>query len=250
MEQPDEGVVLTIVCDNRSRKPGVEASWGFSCLLRGLEKTILFDTGGEGPILMGNMSELGIDPGEIDSVALSHAHWDHTGGLGDFLAASSDVDVYVLESFPGSISDLAARAGARIRVVTGPTEICPGAVLTGELGAAGGMTEQGLVVRTDSGRALITGCAHPGVAGMAARASEIAGGQMTLVLGGFHLLKSSESSIRSVIEELVEQGVRLAAPCHCTGEAAIEIFRSAYGDGFLDCRAGTVVDLTALLRDV
>ena len=85
---------------------------------------------------------------------------------------------------------------------------------------------------------------------MAARASEIAGGQMSLVLGGFHLLKSSESSIRSVIEELVEQGVRLAAPCHCTGEAAIEIFRSAYGDDFLDCRAGTVVDLTALLRDV
>lgn len=74
----------------------------FSCLIEGLDKTILFDTGGNGDILLANMQRLGLDPEDVDAVVLSHIDADHTGGLGAFLARNPDVTVYMPESLPAS----------------------------------------------------------------------------------------------------------------------------------------------------
>jgi len=76
---------MRILFDNNPYEKGLEVSWGFSCLIKGAEKTILFDTGGDGSILMANIEKMGIDPSEIDLVVLSHDHLDHTGGLSAFL---------------------------------------------------------------------------------------------------------------------------------------------------------------------
>jgi len=43
---------ITILFDNNQFDPRLKTVWGFSCLLRGLEKTIIFDTGGDGSILL------------------------------------------------------------------------------------------------------------------------------------------------------------------------------------------------------
>lgn len=42
-------------------------------------RTLLFDTGPYAyrPILQGRLKKLGVDPGEVDTVVLSHVHWDH-----------------------------------------------------------------------------------------------------------------------------------------------------------------------------
>ncbi|UCD83135.1 MAG: MBL fold metallo-hydrolase [Desulfobacterales bacterium] len=53
-------------------KAGLTTSWGFACVIKGAEKTILFDTGGSSAVLLGNMQRLGIDPKEIDMLVLSH----------------------------------------------------------------------------------------------------------------------------------------------------------------------------------
>ena len=55
---------ITVSYDNNSYKGGLTTAWGFSCVIRGTEKTILFDTGGDGSILLTNMKELGINPKE------------------------------------------------------------------------------------------------------------------------------------------------------------------------------------------
>jgi len=44
--QDVQSVSLTILCDNYVHDPSFQAEWGFSCLVTGLEKTILFDVGG------------------------------------------------------------------------------------------------------------------------------------------------------------------------------------------------------------
>lgn len=58
---------------------------GFSALVRvtqgGRERTILFDTGVSPNGMAENMRRLGIDPGEIEVVVLSHGHWDHVTGI-------------------------------------------------------------------------------------------------------------------------------------------------------------------------
>jgi len=62
------GVTITILYDNN---PGdsderLETAWGFSCLVEGLEKTILFDTGGDSAMLLRNMRTLGLDPMRVN----------------------------------------------------------------------------------------------------------------------------------------------------------------------------------------
>jgi len=50
---------VSIVYDNNAFGENLKADWGFSCLIRGLEKSILFDTGTNGKILLSNMEKLG-----------------------------------------------------------------------------------------------------------------------------------------------------------------------------------------------
>ena len=77
-------IKVTILYDNYIHTEGTKSDWGYSCLIEGTEKTILFDTGTKGDILMYNMRQLNIDPKKVDLVVISHEHGDHTGGLPAF----------------------------------------------------------------------------------------------------------------------------------------------------------------------
>lgn len=55
--------------------------WGFAALVEADGHTILFDTGMRPNTVLQNAEELGIDLSTIDTVILSHNHFDHTGGL-------------------------------------------------------------------------------------------------------------------------------------------------------------------------
>ena len=58
---------------------------GFSALVRvttgGRERTILFDTGVSPTGAVENMRRLEILPGDIETIVLSHGHWDHVAGM-------------------------------------------------------------------------------------------------------------------------------------------------------------------------
>jgi 7,8-dihydropterin-6-yl-methyl-4-(beta-D-ribofuranosyl)aminobenzene 5'-phosphate synthase len=47
----------------------------------GVRHTLLFDTGPEGAIFMRNCTNLGLRLGEVESIAVSHGHWDHMAAL-------------------------------------------------------------------------------------------------------------------------------------------------------------------------
>ncbi len=49
--------------------------------LGGEKRTLLFDAGPEGAIFLRNANILGVDFGAVETVVLSHGHWDHAGGL-------------------------------------------------------------------------------------------------------------------------------------------------------------------------
>ena len=56
---------LTIVYDNNEYDPCLETKWGFSCLIEGFEKAVLFDTGGDGATLVSNMMAVFTWPWQI-----------------------------------------------------------------------------------------------------------------------------------------------------------------------------------------
>jgi len=228
---------LTIVYDNNDYDRRLETKWGFSCLAEGLEKTILFDTGGDSATLLRNMRELNIDPAEIDAVVLSHIHGDHVGGLSGFLEENSDVIVYLPHSFPESFRDRVRTLGAEVDQVSEPSQLFAGVYTTGELG--NGIKEQSLVVTTSKGLVIVTGCAHPGVVNIVRKARDIvAEDAVYLVIGGFHLVGTSTSQIESVIEEFRQLGVRKVAPCHCSGDETRRLFRQEYGEDYIESGVG------------
>jgi 7,8-dihydropterin-6-yl-methyl-4-(beta-D-ribofuranosyl)aminobenzene 5'-phosphate synthase len=234
-------ITLNIVYNNVAFDKKLTLSWGMACVIEGMEKVILFDTGGDGDILLANMKSMGIDPEDIDAVVLSHIHGDHTGGLASFLAANSDVTLYVPSSFPEDFKGRVKAKSARVIEVSASVEICDRVYTTGELGI--GIKEQALVIKTEGGLVMVTGCAHPGVVHMVKRALELFDSDMYLVTGGFHLGSASENEIKKIITELKNYGVKKVGPSHCTGERAIKRFKEAWGKTFVDAGCGAVIKI-------
>jgi 7,8-dihydropterin-6-yl-methyl-4-(beta-D-ribofuranosyl)aminobenzene 5'-phosphate synthase len=242
VEQAEQGQLqLHVVFNNVPCKPGLETGWGFSCLITGLDKTVLFDTGSNGDILLANMQRLGLDPEGVDAIVLSHIHSDHTGGLEDFLLRNPDVTVYMPASFPASFQWEIKRLGAATETISAPGKLLDSVYSTGEMGRA--TREQALIVDTTAGLVLITGCAHPDVAAMAEQAQSYLGKNIYLLLGGFHLRGSSDAHILATIQRLKALGIRKVAPSHCTGDTAIRMFRAEWAGDFIEGGLGAVIEV-------
>ena len=243
--QKSEEASMTILYDNNCFDPRLKTAWGFSCVVRGLEKTILFDTGGDGYTLLGNMRQLGVEPTEVDMVVLSHIHGDHTGGLERFLEKNSRVVVFLPASFPETFKKAVESLGAHVEGVFEPRELFPGAYTTGEIGD--GIREQALALETASGLVVITGCAHPGIVRMVRKAREITDEEKVyLVVGGFHLGGEPPSRIESIAEELRRLSVQKVAPCHCSGDGTRKRFKEKFGPDYLDSGVGKRIDFPSL----
>jgi len=233
---------LIIVYDNNPFDNRLHTSWGFSCLIRLPQKTVLLDTGGGSSILLHNMRQLQIDPREVDAVVLSHIHGDHVGGLSGFLEQNSAVTVYLPQSFPQSFKDKVKSLGAKVGEVYEARELFTGIHTTGELG--NGTKEQSLVVATSKGLVIITGCAHPGVVNIVRVAKDIVpDDRVYLVMGGFHLSGASSTQIESIIKEFSHLSVENVAPCHCSGDETRRLFKERYGEGYIESGAGKRVPL-------
>lgn len=236
---PISTISITITFDNNPYTPGLKTAWGFSCLIEGAEKTILFDTGGNGSSLLENMNELGIDPQKIDIVVLSHIHGDHVGGLKGFLDKNEQVIVYLPRSFPQEFKGNLLSASIKIMEVHDATEICDGVYTTGELGA--GIKEQSLIVHTTQGMIVITGCAHPGIVAILKRARDLIKDDILLAMGGFHLGGAGQGELEKIILGFRSMGVKFVGPCHCSGDLARQLFKEEYGDSYLHLGVGRVI---------
>ena len=231
------GGVITVLHDNNRLNPGLRARWGFACLVEGFEKSILFDTGGDSSVLLHNMQQLGIETAKVEVIILSHNHSDHTGGVGGFLLEKSDVSIYLPNSFPGSFKRMLRSLGADVKEISGAKKLFSGVYTTGELGKD--LIEHSLVLETDSGLVIITGCAHPGVVDIIRKAKEVSGeNNVYLVMGGFHLAGESAARIKSILKEFEHLSVQKVAPCHCSGDEARRLFRQAYGANYIECCVG------------
>jgi len=171
------------------------------------------------------MQQLEIQKEEIEIIALSHEHGDHTGGLGAVLHPG--VAVYLPRSFSRRLKKNVADKAARVVEVSEPKEIIPGFHTIGELGL--GIKEQSLVLDTEEGLVVLTGCAHPGLEDILEVATVF--GELYGIIGGFHGFDKLESL----------QGLELIMPCHCTVRKK-EIL-SMYPEKTVRCGAGGVIEL-------
>ncbi len=234
---------IKLVYDNNLKAPGFESGWGFSALIETAGRRLLFDTGDNGQKLMGNLKALDVPPGSIDTVILSHDHWDHTGGLKDFLKNNGKADIFIASSFNSDFEKNISFCRASVKRVSKSLKIAEGVITTDELKGFTGPDEIGLILSSSKGSVLICGCAHPGVVAMVRNAAEITGGVVYAVFGGAHFYKSGESEIKKTMNELRAEGVKKSGLCHCTGDVAMDMFRKAWEDDFIDFAVRRMIEL-------
>jgi 7,8-dihydropterin-6-yl-methyl-4-(beta-D-ribofuranosyl)aminobenzene 5'-phosphate synthase len=209
---------ITIVYDNEVSKQETHAGWGFSCVVEAYGKRILFDTGAKRSVLLHNMAKLDINPAGIDEVFISHAHWDHTAGLLDFLSLNS-VKVYIPSSCP------VPRGAKEVVVVNEAMKIGEYFYTTGELKRI----EQSLVVRVEKGLVIVVGCSHPGVGNILRAASQF--GESCALIGGLHGFRDFD----------LIRNLELICPAHCT-QFKSEI-RSLYPEKYIAAGVGRVIEI-------
>jgi len=238
----EKPVKITIIYDNTVAVEGLESDWGFACLIEGTEKTILFDTGTKSDLFLRNIEKLKIDPKSVELILISHDHGDHTGGLLAFLEKNNDVTVYLPVSFHDKWVERIGKTGAGTTPVKEPVEVCKGVYSTGELGTS--IKEQGVILDTEKGLVVITGCAHPNIVNFIKRAKEVLDKEIYLVFGGFHLMRHSDAQMNAIIKEFRKLGVTKVGATHCTGPKQINMFRKEWGKDFVELGAGRVLTLT------
>ncbi|WP_051966189.1 MBL fold metallo-hydrolase [Thermanaerosceptrum fracticalcis] len=277
-----DNLIVQILADNKAGGKGLLAEHGLSLLVECDGEQLLFDTG-QGLVLNHNAAKLNIDLAQIKKVALSHGHYDHTGGLLSLLKggchpvvyAHPDVFItrYVREKevmrdcgLPFSQKELEEQ-GASFTFSRGPTELYPGVILSGEIPRLSPVEypnflvpgkeewlkdsladDQFILVLTKQGPVLILGCTHAGLANTLAYAQRLAGGQRIFaVLGGMHLAEAKPAVIENNINIIRESGIEYVIPLHCTGFHAMSRLYQVFDPKFKEGKVGMKISFSELL---
>ena len=228
---------MTILFDNYNSNEKCQSLWGFSAYFE--EYKLLFDTGSNGRVLLKNMQELGVDIQEIEYVFITHSHWDHIGGIASILELNPNVTLFVPSSLSKFlIQDLKTLAKELIICTKKPQHLFGNLYTTGLLGEE--MPEQSLIIKEEQTK-VITGCGHFGVENITKIAKEFINVNIDFVIGGFHLMRSSEKEVTASIKSLKILGVTKVLPTHCTGDKAIKLYKESFKNNYISGGIGTKI---------
>ncbi len=224
----------------------IQIGWGLSVLV---DNKVLFDTGEKGEWLLNNIRQMDIDiNNDMESIVISHDHWDHTGGLQTLLEKrEKGMPVYICPGFSGETKKKIVSHGGKPVETKKFREIAKNIYVTGEISGiyrGSPRPEQALVLKTENGVSVITGCAHPGILTILEVVKKhFKTEKLFLVMGGFHLFEEDIRNIELIVTEFKNIGVEKVAPTHCSGPKAEEIFAREYGERFLEVKAGKTIKL-------
>lgn len=239
---------------------------GLSLYIQTARHRLLFDLGPD-TTLFENAKRRSIDLTGVDTVIVSHGHYDHGGALRQFLEINKKAKIYVQRTaFDKHFSKSQAsgsgesiglddtlmengqlvllygdhRIDDELQLFTVPVgEKCRSEAndcLYNEHGRDDFFHEQNLIIRS-GGDVLITGCGHRGIVNILERALEF---DVKTCVGGFHLYNPDtkrsvgEKTLSAVASELEQYGIDYYT-CHCTGIEAYAYLRGRLPVKYLSC---------------
>ncbi len=227
---------LFLICDNRPYLEGLIPSWGLSVGIKDTDGWTLFDLGDDPETFLHNFKALGGDLREVKQIILSHLHHDHTGGLGALLNTGRSIPVYLPERISEREAASLADQGLVVHIVP------PGGIQLGDLWILpqleGSPPEQLVVLEVGEEIALLTGCAHFGIENGLSSVWHQFRRPFKLVLGGFHFAFRSSIELKEALVLIKNLPIAKIAPCHCTGDQAIETFARTFPEEFIRVGAG------------
>ncbi len=232
-------VTVTVVYDNYIHTPEMKPDWGYSIVIEGLEKTVLFDAGTKPDIFKSNFEKTGLNASSIDLLVFSHQHYDHVGGIEAFAKMKTGIPVIIPHSFTHSFIKSMADDGFQPVLARDATMICRNLYTSGEFDFQ--IPEQCLILDTKDGLVVMTGCSHPGIVRMLKEIRRIFNKDIAAVFGGFHLMNKSKQEMEEIIREMKALGVVKCGATHCTGDQQIKMFSEAFGDNYFRLGVGNTI---------
>ena len=245
---------LTVLTENAAGGKFL-AEHGLSYLIEINGEKILFDTG-HSNIFLTNAAMLGIDIcNDVETVVLSHGHWDHGDGL-QFLKHKTlithpDSFINRYNKTNRSPVGLSLTKGEiqknyNITETKEPFRLAKHLFYLGEIPrnndfesqATSFMLENGeddfvkddsaLVAVVNKELVVITGCSHSGICNICERAKKVTGiSKLKAVIGGFHL-KLRDRQTLETIEYFKTNKIEKLYPSHCTELPALSSFYAEF----------------------
>ena len=269
-------VRITILNDSFGKPSSLKKDWGFAALVEFEGKRILFDTGNNAATFARNCAELAVDLNDLDFVVISHRHGDHTSGLNHLLRVNPQATVHTpdetygvfgsslfgnfyprchslpryFQYYDGEPPEVIRHGSpwpdAKFVWTKEVTEVSPGVFLIPVVSDVPGtreMREISVGLRTPEGLVLVAGCSHPGIEKILEASRPIAS-RIRCIFGGLHLVLTSPSEIRRVVESLRDTWkVERIAPGHCTGETGFAVILETFAERCLFAGLGESITI-------
>lgn len=271
---------ITCVVDNNAQKDTqLQSEHGLSFWIEMPDGQVIFDTGQTSAVFARNLGLLGLKIQDATALALSHAHYDHTGGLDVALSQNENLKIYAHSDFfqpryslrKGEYQQIGMEMTqdelslyAELHLSDVPQEILPNLWTTGEISPrpeAEGRSahhfirvegawqpdpyrdDLSLVLETSAGLVLICGCCHAGLLNTLLHVQKNFSGQIISILGGTHLTSASEADLDHVADVLkVNHPNAVLYLNHCTGEKAQNFLAGIFGERVNAFPAGAMLE--------
>ena len=269
--------ITTLIENTPGENKALASEHGLSFFIEKDGFRVLFDTGQSGAFLE-NARQLDIDLGRLDAVAISHGHYDHSGGFRALTKITTQFTLYTgkdffdekygvsqsTSKFLGNNFDPQFLAVKKIRhetVQEQVTQIFPGIFILTKFPRVHAdevinprfmllkdrtfhqdmfEDEICLALDTPKGLVVVLGCSHPGMKNILDAAQSFLKKPIHAVLGGTHLVEAGKENLDLSIQYLANNSIKVIGACHCTGETAMDIL-SAGNDHFVINRTGSTL---------
>lgn len=266
--------IITLVEDTKGME-GCGYEHGLSLYIETKNHKLLMDCGTTDMFLK-NAEVLGVDLSQVDSVFLSHGHYDHSGGILPFAGYNPDAKIYLqksageayyhvteeMEKYAGIDKDILKLS--QCILLDGDKEIDEELFLFSNIKGSRCLPkgnremtrkmngihvpdtfdhEQCLVITQGEKKILISGCAHNGILNIVDKYKELFGNYPDVVISGFHMIQKDEyteediANIKETAEGLLKTGA-LYFSGHCTGTFAYGIMKEIMGEKLQSMNSG------------
>lgn len=248
--------VTTLIENTLGEHLQLHAEHGLSFYVEAGERKFIFDTGSSN-LFLKNAELLGIDLKVVDSVFISHGHYDHSGGYNDFRAfrGAEGSELFVRPGFfdkkygikNNSVQFLGnaftreeiEAEGVKVNVLTdNVVEVFPNVfsisgfernceiekvnprfmIERGEEREIDDFSdEQSIVIRSLKGLVVLVGCSHPGIINILETVKKNFDEKIYAVIGGTHLVEADDARLEYTTEYIINEGIPMVGFSHCSG---------------------------------